>query len=72
LRDNLRGVIGTGHASGAYDPFTADTWTIAVNGGYAVAPGDSSKSLALWCRSAFDILVTGGVQLMVVNIGGIN
>lgn len=72
LRDNLGGVIGASSSSGQADEFTADTWTIAVNGGYAVAPGDSTKSLALWCRSRFFFLSTANTQLMVVKIGGID
>jgi hypothetical protein len=48
----LTGLIGAGRSTGGFDEFTGDSWTIPVNGGFAVAPG-TSASVALWCRSLF-------------------
>jgi hypothetical protein len=66
-------MIGANRSTGNYDSFTVDTWAIPVNGGYTVAPGDTTKSVALWCQAEFSTgLSIANAQLMVVNIQGIN
>jgi hypothetical protein len=69
LRDEFGNVLGASRAAGTFNQFTRDTNEISTNGGVFVPQGET-RTVSLWCRSAFDVLEVDGAQLMVVNIGG--